>query len=135
MCILSIFHVLALKIQYHNIPGIYYSNYHGSYVMYVHHLNNVCSLSISCALAVNNNLHGIFSPPCGKSAEYLHGPVTTQLMVPPLLKNNEQTRETFQGKCPITVPSFVTATAYLSISFVGSRLQVRFSPMAASQTS
>ena len=49
----------------------------------------MCSLSISRALAVNNNLHGISSPPCGKSAEYLHVPVTTQSMVLPLLKNSE----------------------------------------------
>ena len=43
---------------------------------------------------------------------------------PGLLKNNEQTRETFLGKCPITLPSFKTVTAYLSLSLVGSHLYV-----------
>ena len=57
-------------------------------------------------------------------------PVTSQVMVPPILKNSEQTRETFCSKWPTTVPSFVTATAYLSLSLVGSHLQVRVSPIA-----
>ena len=53
---------------------------------------------------------------------------------PGLLKNNEQTRETFLGKCPITLPSFKTVTAHLSLSLVGSRLQVRCSLITASHT-
>ena len=93
-----------------NTIVLWYWCYYGSYI---HYLSKMCSLSVSRALAVNNNLHGIFSPPCGKSAEYLHVPVTTQSLFLPL-KNSEHTHEILQGKCPITVPFFITATAYLS---------------------
>lgn len=64
---------------------------------------------------LNNNLHGISSPPCGKSNEYILVPVTTHWIVPPLLINGEQIYEIFEVKYPITAPSFFSATGYLHI--------------------
>ena len=70
--------------------------------------------------------------PGGRSAEYLLVPVTVQLTRPPLLRKSEQTCNIFLGKCPMIIPSFFTATAYLSFVFCGSCSQDRTSPVAAS---
>ena len=114
------------------------------------YVNNIQIDNTEAALIIMDNFKGQTTPSVWKktifmcacyhqtlvrrSTEYLRVSVTTQLIVPPLRKNSEQTRETFRGKCPITVLSFITATAYLSLSFVGSHLQIRSSPNAASQT-
>ena len=67
---------------------------------YVHSLRLIHYLSfpISFALPFNSKLHGISSPPCGRSVEYFLLPVTVQYIVPPLLKKSEQTFDTFLGK-------------------------------------
>ena len=59
----------------------------------------------------------LFEKVCGRSAEYLHVPETVQCMLPPLLMNNEQTRETILGRWPMVFPSFLSATEYLSGMF------------------
>ena len=41
-----------------------------------------------------------------------------QCMLPPLFMNNEQTREIILGRYPMVFPSFLTATAYPSCSYV-----------------
>ncbi len=78
------------------------------------------SFFISVALALKSSLHGISSPPCGRSAEYLLLPDTLQVMEPPLLRNMELTLEILLGRCPMIVPFFTTAIAYMSVGLVGS---------------
>ena len=56
----------------------------------------------------------LFEKVCGKSAEYVRVPETVQCMLPHLVMNNEQTRETILVRCPMMFLSFLTATAYLS---------------------
>lgn len=51
-------------------------------------------------------------------------PVTVQWMIPPLHRKSEHTRDTFVGKL-MPIPSFFTATAYLSAVFLGSLSQMR----------
>ena len=46
----------------------------------------------------NRSMHGISSPPCGRSAEYLPPPVTID---PTLLIKSEQIFESFLGKRPM----------------------------------
>ena len=48
-------------------------------------------------------------------ASFLH------IMLPPLWRNKEQTREIFQSKWPITFPYLMIATAYLSYKLMSSR--------------
>ena len=50
-------------------------------------------------------------------AEYLRVPFTTQVIVPLLAINKEQIRDNTLGRWPIMTPSFITATAYLSVGF------------------
>ena len=79
------------------------------------------------ALPLKSNLHGISRPPCGRSTECRLLPVTSQHMLPPLLKKSEQTLKKFLGKCPIIVPFFVTATVWRSLVLVGSLALQNFS--------
>ena len=88
------------------------------------------SFWISLAFNLKSRVHGISSPPWGRSAEYLLPPVTVQFIEPPLLKNREQTFDIFLGRCPMMVPSFSTVTAYLSVALVGSLLHTSSSPIA-----
>ena len=58
-------------------------------------------------------------------------PVTIQSILPPLLIKSEQSLDTFRGKCPIIVSSFITVMAYLSSGLLGSLLQSNTSLIAA----
>ena len=86
------------------------------------------SLFISLALALKSRLHGIWSPPWGRSAGYCLVPVTVHIIVPPRLKNSEQILEIFLGICRMITPSFITATVYLSVELVGSLTHSSRSP-------
>ena len=81
--------------------------------------------------ALNGRKQGTLCPPCARSAEYFLRPVynTVHSIVPP---RREHTRDTFQGKCPMIVPSFFTATAYRSEAFSGSLSHTNESPTTAS---
>ena len=72
-------------------------------------------------------------PPWGRSEEHLLCPITQQVILFPLLKNNEHDWDIFHGKWPIIVLSFITATAYLSLSFPVSLWHGSSSPITASQ--
>ena len=63
-------------------------------------------------------LHGISSPPRGKSAEYRRDPVTFQEICPPLQRNSELTCEIRHERCSIVVPCLFThiVTAALHIA-------------------
>ena len=54
-------------------------------------LNTCFSFKISSAFALNKTEAGISSPPCFRTAEYLHFPVTVHWILPPCFKNSKQT--------------------------------------------
>lgn len=114
------------------VYGIF-MNEHFDVCMTVYFLTQHFSFWISSGHALNFRVHGISRPPWGRSAEYLLLSVTIQCILPPLLKNNEQSLDIFRGKCPMTLPPFTTATAYLSFSSVGSLSHSSSSPTVASQ--
>ena len=73
-------------------------------------INNLSVLTASLwVLAVKFRTQGISSspiPPCSRSAEKRHAPLTTQLIVPPCLINIEHIADIFLGTCPtVVVPS------------------------------
>ena len=53
----------------------------------------------------------------------------------PLLRKSVHIQDTFFRRWPATVPSFSTATAYLSSEFVGTLAQGRNSPIVAIRVS
>ena len=57
-------------------------------------------------------MHGSSSPPWGRSREYCRGPITSQVITPPLSKNREHNVEIERGTCPTTTSPLTTATAY-----------------------
>ena len=62
-------------------------------------------------IPLNVSTQGISNPPCGRSAEYLLGPVTLHVMVPPRCKNDEQIEEILLGTWPTTTSDLQMATA------------------------
>ena len=69
--------------------------------------------STSFSLPVNFMRQGISRPPCS-SGERRFLPMTSTLMVPPLFRKYQATLDTSRGKCPTTLPSFITLKACLS---------------------
>ena len=86
----------------------------------------------STSIALKGREQGTLCPPCARSAEYFLRPVTVHSIVLHRRKNSEHTRDTFRCKCPMTVPSFFTATAYRPEAFSGSLSHTNDSPTTTS---
>ena len=77
------------------------------------------SFATSFTLPSKRKVKGTSSPPCNKSVEYFLFPVS-QVKEFPLLRKSEQARDIAHDRWPMIVPSFLTATAYLSLSLTSS---------------
>ena len=80
-------------------------------------------------------VHGISSPPYGRSSEKRLDSVTLQLITLSLLKKMGRTLNIFHGRWPVVIPSLITAIAYLTLVLVGSLEHVNSSPAAAAYLS